>query len=39
MHAANPAKTANAGLLVAAAPLKGSGNVEVGVDVSAGYSG
>jgi len=39
MNAAKPAKAASAGLLVGAAPLKASGEVELGVEVSAGNSG
>lgn len=39
MNAAKPAKAAAAGLLVGAAPLKASGDVELGVEVSTGYSG
>ena len=39
MIAAKPAKAATAGLLVGAAPLKASGDVEFGIEVSTGYSG
>lgn len=39
MNAAKPAKAATAGLLVGAAPVNASGDVELAVDVSAGYSG
>ena len=39
MNAAKPAKAATPGLFVGAAPLKARGEVEVGEEVSTGYSG
>ena len=39
MNAAKPAKAATAGLFVGATPLKASGDVELGVEVSTGYLG
>lgn len=38
MNAAKPAKAAAAGLFVGAAPLKASGDVELGLEVAAGNS-